>query len=553
MIRPSLDFPVDDSLCEKGFLVFDNDDDNEGWQDMSTVGWVRRNDSSSCWSLASVLEQERQPPPPPAARHGSSHYEVDPPSSYRRCTDLRGKRTHHDAFCSLFGLLLMTLVVTVVILPSFLPPHVDPSRILQHSEIGHAWIKRRRQREQQRKQQRPRPQQQIVVNHIALDPIPKSTVLFDDGTIFYPLHGDPICDYFVSGRAHTPITRVHIHFHDCRDESKLARNLNDYFGAYLIANTAQVPFTMTCGNPHQNPPTTAMMHLMTDNRYPGPVPKDSRGKAFDSVQDLCVQYCSSLAPGCDKGLYLISDMMRETMQRMAAAVQSTPATSFESDDVVIHVRLGYSTLYPLSQAATARELPTSGLLPHQVYSKLIREIQTEKGYAETISIVTQSFAALEGSLTTLQQDQTRDRSELIARDLVEYLQETFPRATIRLHNRLDDSPTKAQARLVAAKKGAICGVSSFCTSPVLSVRNDYDSVSAIGYLLDGGSVTHRVEWAHWACENYLDVRKFSSPLLSNTVIPQLTDREILDWLRQQSPQVNGRPDDVIVTARPILV
>ena len=300
--------------------------------------------------------------------------------------------------------------------------------------------------------------------------------------------------------------------------------------------------------------------------------------------------------------------MRDSLREMADSVRYN--TNTYGDDVVLHLELGYETLFgPMpdetdnnnnnndsngdhSTGRIARnrnygmdDLPSSGLLPHKTYERLIRNIQDEKGFVESIVIMVTTddgvaeradessptmptaeapttSAGTNNTTSTVgttrqqeQQEQLQHRSHAIACDLVEYLEEAFPRTNIRLHNDVfgDASRTKVMAGLASANKGAICGLSAFCAAPVLSV----DEGDAIGYILDAGSMSRHNAWAlraarqsstsSFAAVQDNSVRVFAAPILANTLLPKLTDHEILNWLRRQSTIEEG--EEVVVATR----
>jgi hypothetical protein len=173
---------------------------------------------------------------------------------------------------------------------------------------------------------------------------PKHTLLFDDGTLFAPQGGEPICDYLTSSkRRHTQVKRLHLHLQSCQDS---AAQFEEYFEALLLANSAQVPFTMTCSGALQD---SLMSRLVVDHDHIGHVPMDTTGRSW-TPEDLCRNESSSL--------YLVKDTIRLTLQEVV------PKTAV--DDMVIQ----FDPSVPVS-----------------TYTELIAEARFEGGSIETIAIV----------------------------------------------------------------------------------------------------------------------------------------------------------------------
>ena len=174
--------------------------------------------------------------------------------------------------------------------------------------------------------------------------VPKHTLLFDDGTLFAPQGDEPLCDYFTqSRRLHTQIKRLHLHLQSCRDSPA---QLDEYFEALLLANAAQVPFTMTCGGAMED---SLMSRLVEDNDSRGRIPIDHNGKSWNPA-DLCQ------ADGTQ--LHLLKDTIRQSLQAIV------PKTT--TDDMVIQ----FDPSVPIS-----------------TYTELITETQFERGTLESVAIV----------------------------------------------------------------------------------------------------------------------------------------------------------------------
>jgi hypothetical protein len=174
--------------------------------------------------------------------------------------------------------------------------------------------------------------------------IPKHTILFDDGTLFAPQGDEPLCDFFTQNRrAHTQIKRLHLHLQSCKDSSA---QLEEYFQAKLLANAAQVPYTMTCGGALQD---SLMSRLVVDNVRPGQVPTDGTGKAWTAAE-----VCRADA----EVIHLAKETIEETLKAIV------PKTAI--DDMVIQ----FDPSVPIS-----------------TYKELITETQFEHGPIDSIAIV----------------------------------------------------------------------------------------------------------------------------------------------------------------------
>ena len=131
----------------------------------------------------------------------------------------------------------------------------------------------------------------------------------------------------------------------------------------------------------------------------------------------------------------------------------------DHDDAVIHLRLGdgLHTTYGANE--------NKGVFPHGTYINLIKQAQEEKGSMKSIGIVTAPFKGnhvrpLDSGFTRL--------SELIVHDLMLALELEFPDVEVRLHNSDNESIIDSLARLVHARKVAICGCSTFCPYALLA-------------------------------------------------------------------------------------
>jgi len=362
---------------------------------------------------------------------------------------------------------------------------------------------------------------QIVSDSTATNPYFN---LLDDGTLVVrQMTESAACSYFTDlpnlpKRVAESPTRLHYHFEECNDDH-LGTHLAEYFGHYLLANAAQVPYTMTCGNSGDAHESSVLKMLQTDNVNPGPPPVDVTGHQY-SVYDVCYA-CYGLSWWCDRGPELMVETLEENMMRLA---NTQLGESIEPEDAVVHIRLGDALLGGRDEGI--------GLIPFRAYSRLLTRVQNEVGPLETISIVTQTFveeAARSVDRLALQ------RTEMIAKDFVAHLREFFPNAIVKLRNSPQDTPFVAYVRMMKASKVAICGSSTFCTYPTLANPG-------IRYLIESEKYN---PWVKKLTYNG-KVRTLEAPRLANNYIGALSDQQLTHWLRHQDPNGND-----IITGPPL--
>ncbi|KAI2493693.1 hypothetical protein MHU86_20837 [Fragilaria crotonensis] len=390
--------------------------------------------------------------------------------------------------------------------------------------------------------------------------VPLSKVIVDENGILQVRRKPetPPCNFFTNYSRETQqtfspedgrqIKGLHFHFDDCA-ENQLGNRLGEHYLNYLLANSARIPYHMSCGdtNDYENhsnnvtkaiptvvttDPTSALKaqhesvlrHLHVHLMEPGPQPHDPWGGQSWAPENLC-QHCSRGGWWCPIGLNAVIDVIRQDMLKL---VNTSVGQSFEPDDAVIHLRLG--------DALRGTKDEHIGLLPHQTYEWILQSIEHEQGPIKTIGIVTQPFKReLVRSFDVA--PSTISKSKLVAYDLVDYLQTKFPNATITIHNGPDEIPLKSYARLLRANKVAVCGPSTFCTMPVLAMQ------TAIGYIFRGEKHS---PWAKHVAQFSDNIRTYKVPRLANNYTDKLNDEEILFWLRNQLPHVgdftiNGPP------------
>jgi hypothetical protein len=323
----------------------------------------------------------------------------------------------------------------------------------------------------------PRRQLLVPISHVIVD---------ENGTLEVRRKPDiPPCRFFTDFRQTTmlkhdfDIKALHFHFDDCA-ENQLGNRLGEHYLNYLLANSARIPYRMTCGDAfNDNTNTTrdrsdtmanvdrdsVLRNIAVNLEEPGPVPLDPWGGQEWKPENVC-GHCSRGGWWCKNGLNAMIQIIREDMIKL---IQTEVGQSFEPQDAVLHLRLG--------DALKGTKDEHIGLLPHRAYVEILEEIELEQGLLESIGIVTQPFhkklvRSFDASTVTLA------KSRLVAFDLMEHLQAKFPHAKVEIHNGAEEIPLKSYARLIRAKKVAICGPSTFCTMPVLASQGT-------GYLFRG--------------------------------------------------------------------
>jgi hypothetical protein len=211
------------------------------------------------------------------------------------------------------------------------------------------------------------------------------------------------------------------------------------------------------------------------------------------------------------------------------------------DDAVIHLRLG-DALY---SSVGANEF--KGIFPHATYINLLKQAREEKGDLSSIDIVTAPF---KGSNLRVWDRGFTSLSEHIAQDLIKALQAEFPEAEIRLHNSPESSIMESLARVVHARKVAICGCSTFCPYALLATEG-------IGFMYNPvySPVGAQNAWVRNAAKlhHHENFRLFDTPMLNGLIIRnnkngyEMPERRVLRWLQEQEPDVGN----VDITTGPI--
>jgi len=321
------------------------------------------------------------------------------------------------------------------------------------------------------------------------------------------------------------IKAIHYHFDNCA-ENQLGNRLGEHYMFYLLANSGRLPYKMTCGDPatsnetiaiidpsssHKGEYESVLRNIAVDLKEPGPVPIDPWGGQAWDPYTVC-GHCARGGWWCKIGLNVMMDVIVPDMRKLA--YETEIGKSFEPEDAVLHLRLG--------DALKGSKDEGIGLLPHGAYIEILEEAEKEQGPLTTIGIVTQPFKkklvrSFDSSSATLA------KSRLVAFDLVAQIKSKFPQAIVSIHNGDDEIPLKSYARLVRAKKVAICGPSTFCTMPVLATEGK-------GYLFRGEKHS---PWAQHVAQFNDNIKMFKVPRLSNNYIDKLNDTQLLHWLRYQ--------------------
>jgi hypothetical protein len=347
----------------------------------------------------------------------------------------------------------------------------------------------------------------------------KTRSMFFMGKILFEVYADKSysiewCNFFRPD-IHPGLQQLVYHFVTCQDD-QLGDKLGKHYGGYALANAAELPYTMTCGDESTNRPYQSILAILQVDVSPsGPSPTDAFGETYNALE-IC-QSGSVPDGNYPVGVDLVSDIIRQDMWRVVE-VDTANNGFFEPDDAVIHIQLGGS-LY-----SSSGQHEHDALIPHRSYSLLIEQATLERGPILSISII---ITFLEGS--DLNEDMD-ERSILVAHNLYKHLEETFPDANVTMYSTHIEPASRAYSRLVRAKKVSICGPATFCTFPVLGNRD------AIGYILNGENYTLN-PWSVRAAYKYENINIFSAPALGNAYIEGLSNHDLLVWLNHQNPSI----------------
>jgi len=294
------------------------------------------------------------------------------------------------------------------------------------------------------------------------------------------------------------LTRLHVETTLCGDFS-IGNMMPRLLSYNLAAHLAGLPFTFSCANSRPG----IMFNMQKVEKAPLPILDDYNLERFCKET---TRYHMAY------GHYFVVDVMRNQI------VQSQNLVS-EGDDAVIHVRL-HDAFAPISRTSQR------GLFQHVAYSNMLKKAEQEKGEIQSISILTQTF--VEKKLDRDIDRQYAQRSEVVGRDLATHLRQEFPNAIVNIHNDWKNETTvTSYARLVLAKKIAICGCSTFCALPVASVQE-----GVMAYLLDSKDLNRF--YPQYLAKNHDNIHLWKAPMLGGTEMKDLADTEVLDFLRDKT-------------------
>lgn len=324
-------------------------------------------------------------------------------------------------------------------------------------------------------------------------------------------------------KAENQIKRVHYHYSDCKTfDDMFGHRIAVVYGIKMIAHAMHKPFTFSCGLAEGETSHGALDLMLLNSRadlYP------VRSEEDHSAKELCQRYCAGRY--CDwhsPNLDMASELMISDWKYLT---QPDRVQVTDHDDAVIHLRLGGG----LHSTYGANE--GKGVFPHGTYINLIKQAQEEKGAIRSIGIVTAPFKGnhvrvFDSSFTRL--------SELITHDLSVALELEFPGVEVRLHNSDNESIIGSLARLVHARKVAICGCSTFCPYALVAAEG-------IGYIYNPAG--YQNVWVGNASERYENFRLFDTPMLNGLIIAndkygwRAPEKRVIRWLREQDPNVGN--------------
>ncbi|KAL7478291.1 hypothetical protein ACHAW6_004060 [Cyclotella cf. meneghiniana] len=333
------------------------------------------------------------------------------------------------------------------------------------------------------------------------------------------------------------IKRMHYHAGSCKlFDSQFGNRLGTVYGMKMVANALHVPFHFTCEmNEGESANGAAfLMNLNSRSDFLSLPPKSKNGDAL-TVEDICRACSEKFCTWHSSNLALAADVMISDWNSLA---DPSLVRISDHDDAVIHLRLGDALF-----AAHGRN-EFKGLFPHSTYIKLLMQAQKEKGTIRSIGLVTAPFSG--AFVRSMYDAHATSKSKAIAMDLLDAIQRAFPRAKVTIHNRPEETIIESLARLVHARKVAICGCSTFCPYPLLATKG-------IGFMYN--QTVGQNLWVKNAAEQYDHFRLFDTPLLNGLVIENRKTGKALDlsdvtsWMRNQNPDVGN----IDITGPPISV
>jgi len=317
-----------------------------------------------------------------------------------------------------------------------------------------------------------------------------------------------MCKDLLDDRSERKLTRLHLQTELCGDFS-LGNMISTLMSYNLAAHLANIPFTFSCVD--SKPGVMALMEKSEDSPF---LPSDYSKENYN-LEEFCE---NGRFQDMAHGHYLIADIMRNQIAPSQSVIT-------DGDDAVIHVRLHDAFKSIGSPSSKKGGRPSQrGLFPHIAYTSMLKKAEEEKGEIQTISIVTQSF--LKDNVRDVDQDFT-ELSRTVGEDLARQLRIEFPNTKVSIHNdRETETTVTSYSRLVRAKKIAICGCSTFCPFPVMSVGDDVMAYLYNSKYLNGF-------YTNYLAENKDNIHLWDAPMLGSNDIGGLTDSQIIEFLRNE--------------------
>jgi len=311
-----------------------------------------------------------------------------------------------------------------------------------------------------------------------------------------------MCADLLADREEKKITRLHVEAEVCGDFS-LGNIISTIISYNLAAHLADIPFTFSCADSYPG-----VMAAMQKNEVAPFLPSDYDKEAYD-LEIFCEKRHYRFTDVAH-GQYLVADII----QNQIASSQNVVT---EGDDAVIHVRLN-------DAFHRIRRESQRGLFPHIAYTTLLKRAEEGKGEIRSISIVTDSF---DTSKVREIDAQFTDLSRVVAEDLRRQLKVDFPNAEVSIDNDNNETTVTSYTRLAKANKIAVCGCSTFCPFPVMSVEDD-----VLGFIYDSQYLNSF--YPQYLAEHKDNMHLWDAPLLGSNEISKSTTDQILEFLRDKS-------------------
>lgn len=300
--------------------------------------------------------------------------------------------------------------------------------------------------------------------------------------------------------------RLVLEMRTCLDRN-MGNMLSHVYVARILAASANLDFTYRCGTWYERVfrglwgAETLSMAFQVKTTFPEAI----RGNY--TFHDIC-KHCdtthssSCMRPSLDLGV----DLIRADYQALA-----THTNNVSPADAVIHYRCG--------DAIQQNGDLCYGLLPHSTYATLLEQHQPIR----SIAILTQPF---DGPTLRAPDQPYGPRCRRIVHNLVEYLENKFPQASVMIYNSPQDTGRRDFCRMTQARKLAVCGASTYCQFASLATQG-------VAYFYNHADLTcHEHNWLEPVMEQEPDrVRPFSGQLLASRDAYEMTDDELMSWLQ----------------------